>query len=331
MPTAAIVHPDVEGAATGNRTTAERWARLLENRGWTVRLSPDWDGGPCDVLIALHARKSHAAVARIRRERPEIPVVVAGAGTDLECDLPAGDADTLASFQSADRIVVFHDLAPALLPQECRARCRVIHQSVELDAADRANVVVVGVGDEPPASNFDVAFVANLRAVKDPATVARASAALPPESRVRILHFGAVIEPEVERELAALRSPRFVHLGTVPHAELLARVSRARLLVSSSRQEGGANCVSEALALGVPVLASHITGSLGLLGEDYPGTFPTGDAETLAALLRRAERDAAFLNSLREACARRAWITEPEREAQAWIELLRELVPDSTS
>ena len=118
-------------------------------------------------------------------------------------------------------------------------------------------------------------------------------------------------------------------LGTVPHAELLARVGRARLLVSSSRQEGGANCVSEALALGVPVLASHITGSLGLLGEDYPGTFPPGDAETLAKLLRRTERDAAFLTSLREACARRAWITEPEREAQAWIELLRELVPDS--
>ena len=54
--------------------------------------------------------------------------------------------------------------------------------------------------------------------------------------------------------------------------------------------EGGANVVSEAIAVGVPVVGVAHPGSVGLLGEDYPGYFPVGDTEGLAALLRRTKR-----------------------------------------
>jgi hypothetical protein len=40
--------------------------------------------------------------------------------------------------------------------------------------------------------------------------------------------------------------------------------------------EGGANVVTEALALGVPVISSHIPGSTGLLGTGYPATSGRG-------------------------------------------------------
>ena len=89
--------------------------------------------------------------------------------------------------------------------------------------------------------------------------------------------------------------------------------------------QGGANAVSEALARGVPVLASRIPGNVGLLGGRYPGYFPTGNTHRLASLLRRAEGDSAFLDRLRAACTVRRPLFEPARERRAWRRLLSRL------
>jgi len=72
------------------------------------------------------------------------------------------------------------------------------------------------------------------------------------------------------------------------------------------------------------VLASRIPGSVGILGEDYPGYFTVGNTKELAALLRRAENDAAFLADLRARCETLAPLFEPRREERAWAELLAE-------
>src|SRR3546814_6907001 len=88
-------------------------------------------------------------------------------------------------------------------------------------------------------------------------------------------------------------------------------------MVVSSRMEGGANVVSEAVIAGLPVIASAIPGNLGLLGEDYPGVYPVGDRAALARLLRHAETDPAYLALLRRRCAERAPLFTPEREATA--------------
>ena len=72
-------------------------------------------------------------------------------------------------------------------------------------------------------------------------------------------------------------------------------------------------------------------GSVGLLGEDYPGYFPMGDTRALAALLSRAERDPPFYAGLEEACRRRAPLFHPEREREAWAALLREVAAPGQS
>jgi glycosyltransferase involved in cell wall biosynthesis len=89
--------------------------------------------------------------------------------------------------------------------------------------------------------------------------------------------------------------------------------------------EGGANVISEAVVEGVPVLASHIPGSVGLLGPPYPGYFPVGDTEALARLLHRAETDAAYYARLRRWCSRLAPRFTPAREQRAWRRLLGEV------
>src|SRR5262249_60006079 len=102
-------------------------------------------------------------------------------------------------------------------------------------------------------------------------------------------------------------------------------------MVLSSLSEGGANVISEAVTAGVPVLATRIDGSVGLLGRDYPGYFPVGDTEALARLLNRIETDAAFRERLQHAIARRAYLFRPALEKAAWKKLIDEVMAKSPS
>jgi hypothetical protein len=74
-------------------------------------------------------------------------------------------------------------------------------------------------------------------------------------------------------------------------------------------------------------VSSRIAGSVGLLGADYPGYFPTGDTQALADLLHRAETDATFYEDLRRRCDALLPLFDPARERQAWADLLAELAP----
>jgi Glycosyltransferase len=88
--------------------------------------------------------------------------------------------------------------------------------------------------------------------------------------------------------------------------------------------EGGANTIVEAVAAGVPVLASAVPGNIGMLGEAYCGYYPLADSEALAALMHRAETDAGFYATLAAQCAARAPLFEPAREYAALQSLIKE-------
>jgi glycosyltransferase involved in cell wall biosynthesis len=122
-------------------------------------------------------------------------------------------------------------------------------------------------------------------------------------------------------------NPRYEWLGDLPWSEAMRILSRCRLLSLTSKLEGGANVIGEAVSLGVPVVASRIAGSVGLLGEDYPGYFAVGDTQGLADLLWRAETNLRFYKDLCDYCDRRRPLFQPERERRSWQELLGELVP----
>jgi glycosyltransferase involved in cell wall biosynthesis len=175
--------------------------------------------------------------------------------------------------------------------------------------------------------SFDVAVIGHLRPVKDPMRAALAARRLPASSRMRIVHYGAAENPRwaaaAKAEMA--RNPRYVWRSDRPRAEVRRLLGRARVMVLSSRSEGGANVISEAVAAKVPILASRIDGSVGLLGRDYPGYFPIGDTVALARLLHRVESEPRYLSRLQHAIARRAPLFRPAREKAAWKKLIREL------
>ena len=84
--------------------------------------------------------------------------------------------------------------------------------------------------------------------------------------------------------------------------------------------------LSEAVVAGLPVLASDISGNVGLLGDAYSGYYPVGDTDALRALLLRAEVDPAFLPALQRQAEGLAEQFTPEREREGWRRLLDELV-----
>ena len=312
--TVFIATPAPPGSTAGNRITALRWAKRLRELGGRVQIAGDWSGEDCDVLVALHARKSHAAIARHARARPDAPRIVALTGTDLYGELER-DADALESLALATRLVLLQPLGIDQLPEHVRDKARVIRQAAS-PAPPR------------PQVRFTACVLSHLREVKDPLLAAAAVAALPPSSQVRIVHLGAAYDATwagraADAERAA--QGRWTWCGPTPRAEALRVLAGSHALVITSISEGGANAVTEAIAAGVPVLSTRIAGSIGILGEDYPGYFAVGDAPGLARLLGRCESEASFLDELRERIAALRPLVDPARERASWRALLDEL------
>ncbi|MDQ3378507.1 MAG: TIGR04348 family glycosyltransferase, partial [Actinomycetota bacterium] len=274
-----------------------------------------WSGEISDLMIALHTRRSHPSISRYAASHPGHPLIAVLTGTDLYRDIRF-DEDAQDSLRLATRVVVLQEAGLAELEPRHLEKARVIYQSAE------------PIRPQPRAKTFfDVCVVGNLRAEKDPFRCALAARLLPPASRIRITHAGKAHNEEFAGRARALASaePRYRWLGEVPRWRVRRLLSRARLLVQSSVMEGGANAVAEALAAGVPVIASRIAGNVGMLGEDYPGYYPVGDEEALALLLEQTETDAAFHELLKARCAARRPLTLPERERGALGDLIEEV------
>lgn len=300
----------------GNRVTALRWARILKELGHRLIIGRDYDATPCDLMVALHARRSYPAIAHYRKLHPTGPLVLALTGTDLYRDIRTSRR-AQHSLELADRFVLLQPCGLDELPAHVRGKGRVIYQSAQPLEARPA----------PRRHIFEVCVLGHLRHEKDPFRAALALSLLPAESRIRVTHAGQAMSPAMERQARRLmeREPRYRWLGEVPRWRARHILARSRLLVLSSRMEGGANVISEALALRVPILASRISGSVGLLGARYAGFFPVEDTAALAELLVRAESDARFYGRLQQSCAQLAPLVEPARERAGWEGLLREL------
>lgn len=311
-----LITPAPPRSRAGNRATAARWAAILRALGHRVQVSVDYAGEPADLMVALHAWRSAEAIARFAQAYPDRPLIVALTGTDAYRFIHSHPETTLRSIELAHRLVGLHDLIAETVPPEHRRKVRVIYQAARPIAARR-----------PAKKGFLVCVAGHLREEKDPLRPALAVRDLPPGSRLRVDHYGAAHTPdwaaEAQREMAV--NPRYRWHGEVPQYRLRQVYGRAHLLVLASRMEGGANVISEALLAGLPVIASHIAGSVGLLGPDYPGYYPVEDTDALRALLLRAEGDTTFYRSLEAACAGRRHLFSPEAERASWVALLGEL------
>lgn len=308
-----IITPSPKRTRTGNRITALRWARLLKKLGHGVHIESEFTGQRCDLLIALHARKSHTAITGFRKQNPGNSIILALTGTDVYQDIHSHDL-ARESLGLADWLVLLQPKAIEELPSHLHGKCHVIYQSsTRLSGQARKR-----------NTTFDVCVIGHMRAVKDPFRAAFAVRDLPATSRLRVLQVGAALEPEMER--IALKemhnNPRYKWLGERPRWQTRQIMARSQALVLSSKLEGGANVISEAIMASVPVISSRISGSIGMLGEDYPGYFPVENTDALRAILLKAESNPVFLSQLREWCVHLIACFEPQAELKAWQQLI---------
>src|SRR5205814_5542258 len=190
---------------------------------------------------------------------------------------------------------------------------RVVYQSADPHLAHR-----------PPRTPFRVAVVAHLRGEKDPLRTVAALARLP-GLNLQVLQIGASLDPGLEKEAQAwmAREPRYRWLGGMAHGRTLGWMAKSHLLVVSSVMEGGANVIAEAARLGTPVLASRVSGNIGMLGADYPGFYPLFDDVALAELIKRAAHDRDFYRRLKSALRQRRRLFAPAAERKALAGVVR--------
>ncbi len=286
----SLITPAKKQSKNGNRTTALRWARMLRQADHRVSIGTDYGGEAADLMIAIHAWRSAGAILRYRERFPGGPLVVGLGGTDVNTYLLSHPEETLRSMEMADALIGLHDLIGQALPRPLRGKLHVVRQSALPLSGPR----------RPAKRYFEICVIGHLRPEKDPFRAALAARLLPPESKLRVTHLGQAHTPDFAEQAAAemARNPRYRWLGEVPGWRVRRELAKTRAMVISSTQEGGANVVSEAIVAGVPVIASDIAGNVGLLGGDYPGTYPVGDQAALARLLGRAETEPGFLATL---------------------------------
>jgi len=301
----ALVTPARAGSRAGNRHTALRWAAMLRAAGHQVTIATEWEStGRDDLMIALHARRSHASIRKFSEAHPDRPLVLALTGTDVYRDIRT-DRDAQQSLELATRFIVLQPKAIEELPRRLQTKAHVVYQSCS-----------TRLKHEPVKRKFRLCVIGHLRDEKDPLRAMLALGHL--SGDLELIQVGDSLDDQLAEEARrAMRSDkRYRWLGSVSHARALKLLASSHAMVISSRMEGGANVVSEAIRVGVPVIASRISGNIGLLGAKYLGYYPLGDEKALATLIERARGDRRFYSDLKRQLAKLRPMVSPANEAR---------------
>jgi putative glycosyltransferase (TIGR04348 family) len=311
-----IVTPAPAGSLHGNRITALRWQSFLKKLSHQVRVSNQWTGKDTDLLIALHAYRSHASIVQFRKKYPNQPIILILTGTDLYRDM-ASHAEVIKSMEMSDTIVILQSAALAMIPKHLQTKTHVIYQSTK--PVKRKALL---------KKSFLISVIGHLRSEKDPFCTAKSLKYLGPESKIKVIHMGKAMSPEMKSLAKAFNKElkNYQWLDELSHSETLQQLSRSHLMVISSLMEGGAHVVTEAIAIGVPIIASDIPGNRGLLGDDYPGYYQVGDEKALAKILQKTGSNAAFYQSLEKHIKKRKEYVRPEFELNSIKALLNRLI-----
>ena len=275
---------------------------------WSVALSPGAVLAAVRTARAapslLHAHDPHAlVVAGLARLAVRVPLVVTRRVT-FPLRRPG-------FWVRSDRIIAISAaVREALITSGVDpARTTVVHSAVDLEATRAIPAAPLHSRFGIPAGAPVAVSVAALTAEKDHRTLIEAARSL--HSKRRDLYWLLVgdgpLRPALEAAITASGSTGFVHLaGQVEDPRPL--IAASSVFVSTSTDEGLGTSILDAMALGVPVVATRVGGTPELLEGGAgiltaPGS-PAAVAEAVDLMLSDAVRRAWTLERAREAVAR---------------------------
>jgi len=324
-PRILIVSPANQAQNNGNWRTAERWSQLLSKSAQvSIQIEADDEAiRSADFMIALHARRSASFIQRWRKIHPTKPLIVVLTGTDLYRDIDQ-NIEAQTSLNLADRLVVLQEQGIKHLPVQHQSKARCIFQSTRpwkpaIKSDKKLRLVMVG----------------HLRSEKSPETFFEAARLCASPKNIEFHLIGGGLDAGLLKEAQELdqQLPHFHYHGALPHQHTRRWIRNVHLLIHPSKMEGGAHVIMEAICSGTPVLASNISGNIGMLGSHYAGFFEWGNASQLCELILRCQETQSssepkdrLLDRLTNQCAERADLFSRHHEQHSLLELMNELL-----
>ncbi|HNR11855.1 MAG TPA: glycosyltransferase [Thermodesulfobacteriota bacterium] len=284
MKRVALVSPYTLPQYCGNSFLADRLHNGLRQYGFDVSVFNAYQNVPpqslirsYDLLQVLHAEKTAAWVKQFRRVT-SVPWVVTLTGTDYNswCDSDNPPHQVLNTLSKADALVVFHqeayDCLQKYVPQFCE-RPAIIPQGVPGAGCPEAGQALRRrCGIAPGTVVF--LMVTSIRPVKNIAASLNAFAALESDLPDALL---VLIGPVMDSEEGARileqgkRLRQFRYLGSQPPSVVRDFMAASQVLLNTSYNEGMPGAVLEAMAEGLPVIASAVSGNRVVVQENSTG------------------------------------------------------------
>lgn len=297
---------DDPGRPSGGNVYDRRLCQELAGLGWTVRehhVTGTWprpaasDASRLEVLLEGLPERSLVLVDGLVGSAAECLVAAADRlRLVVLVHMPLADAIPGAQARARERAVL-NAVDAVLTTSQWARRWLVDHHDLDparvhiatpgVDRAPRARSSAAGrhllcVGPVTGDKGYAV-LVAALREVADLDWHCTCVGAVDLEPA-----FAAGLADLVDRDLAG----RVEFSGALPPGRLAEVRSATDLMISASSRESFGMAVAEALACGIPVVATHVGGHREALGQAADGSLPgilvpAGDADQLAAALRR--------------------------------------------
>ena len=271
---------------------------------------------PMGYLTGLAARQAGA---------PHLACVV---GNDVRKYLfsPEKAALCKSGLDNADRVVflsqTLENLAHALTP--VKHKSRIIHNSV-------APSDVAWKGPPPPGT-FRIGCAGIFKHAKGIPYLLKAMAGLR-RTGAATLELAGQTRTEEAPVIASLMTRLDVReavrqTGVIKHPDMAAWLAQLDAFALPSLSEGCPNVLMEAMAVGLPCVATRVGAVEDLIEHGISGlSVPSGDAAALAGALAQIREDPALALRLGRAARDRMRTFSPERERKEWTQVIGELLP----
>ncbi|WAC08568.1 MAG: glycosyltransferase [Thermodesulfobacteriota bacterium] len=291
----ALVSPFTLPDYCGNSILAERLQKGLVKQGYEVALFNS-NKNKSEQVMQFSPRIVHSFNAertfpwmKLFRSSFTARWVITLTGTDYApwCGIKDPPAHVKENLEHSDALIVFHEPAASSLSASLpmlKNKIYIIPQGIApIDSTEDRSTIRTKYGIGQEATVFLMA--GGIRPIKNLSLAIKVFYEVKKQApEVILLHVGPVMDKEESDRVFALSENLscFRSLGGLPPRDVRELMRAADVLMNTSFHEGMSGAILEAMAEGLPILASNAEGNLTLVQENINGfIFSVDDPQAL--------------------------------------------------